>query len=206
MSWGSGVQVDEGGYTGTYNSISSWANTVYAVMRFSDGGDWDITFRASTDGGRSWPDPMVRVDDDETEASAGSPVVAASAEHVVHVAWQDSRGDVPLWKTYASTGTLEVSGFDEQAAGKGDLRLRVAPNPSHRSQGVRLIRPRSLHTRGYARIYDASGRCVAVLPDRDPHEHWNGSDRGGRPLPAGIYWVRIDGPGGGGSCPIIRLR
>ncbi|MFH1690240.1 MAG: alpha-amylase family glycosyl hydrolase [Candidatus Eisenbacteria bacterium] len=75
------------------------------------------------------------------------------------------------------------------------LRLeRNYPNPFSPSTTIRY----SLPTRSHVRlgVYDVAGREVGVLQDgvqaEGPHEaRWEGADRSGQPLSAGMYFVRL---------------
>ncbi len=74
-------------------------------------------------------------------------------------------------------------------------RLRpVVPNPSSGEVqiGFDLAEPGEVDLT----IHDVTGRAVVSLPARtwgagSWEMRWNGKDAGGRPLPAGVYWVRM---------------
>lgn len=83
-------------------------------------------------------------------------------------------------------------------AGEGDRggllpAIRVAPNPVRDRARIDLLG--SLSTAEAVRICDASGRTVRELSlpagagNAGTSVHWDGRDRGGNPLPAGIYFV-----------------
>ena len=74
----------------------------------------------------------------------------------------------------------------------------VTPNPFVSSTTLRFELPES----GPARlsVYDISGRVVRTLADGQTamgaHAvRWNGTDDHGQPLPAGIYFARLDALG-----------
>jgi hypothetical protein len=168
--------------------------------------DWDIYFRASSDGGRTWPDPMVRVDTDDTGASATSPVVAATSADEVHVAWSDSRGDVPTWKIYTSTGLRVPSGVESVNLWSEGTHLSVWPNPSVPGQEVRVVLRRAETEPWSVRLYDPSGRCLRTLHTRDATAIWDGKDCEGKELPTGVYWLRVDAAWGRAGRSLIRVR
>ena len=55
-------------------------------------------------------------------------------------------------------------------------------------------------------IYDASGRMVKGLLVKDEVVAWDGTDRKGEMLPAGIYFVRLDSEKAGVKTRIILTR
>jgi hypothetical protein len=84
--------------------------------------------------------------------------------------------------------------IDEGVQRASGLQLRVLPDPSPGQTTLRL----DLRTGGLVRaeIYDLSGRIVRTLFDgrlgAESREFtWNRCDGGGRPVPAGLYLVRV---------------
>ena len=62
-----------------------------------------------------------------------------------------------------------------------------------------------------ALVFDVAGRRVATLVDRalDTGVHtlrWNGAGPGGRPVPAGVYFLRIEAPEGQATRKLLLLR
>ncbi len=60
-------------------------------------------------------------------------------------------------------------------------------------------------------IHDVGGRRVRVLPSgrRDAGSHrvpWDGRDEEGRPVPAGSYWVHVEGDGISAARRLVRLQ
>jgi flagellar basal-body rod modification protein FlgD len=63
-----------------------------------------------------------------------------------------------------------------------------------------------------ARVYDARGRLVRALPtvggvaSGAMELEWNGRDRTGRPVPAGVYVLRVVTPRGSASDRVVLVR
>jgi len=60
-------------------------------------------------------------------------------------------------------------------------------------------------------VHDAAGRRVAVLADSERAEGrhsilWSGRDGSGRPVPAGVYFFRLQTNGLAQTCKVVRLR
>jgi len=86
---------------------------------------------------------------------------------------------------------------------------RAYPNPMRATSTVRFAVPARQHVR--AVIMDVAGREVARLTDRDfeAGEHtlrWNGMGEGGAPVPAGLYFVRIQAAGKSKVTRLTRLQ
>lgn len=81
------------------------AGLVVAVWQDMRGGDWDIYFNASQDGGSTWQAAEARVDSDSPAgANATAPRVAVGTGNPgrIYVAWEDDRdGSADLYFTYS---------------------------------------------------------------------------------------------------------
>jgi hypothetical protein len=80
------------------------------------------------------------------------------------------------------------------SAPAGTLRISSAPNPSGGATLMLYEVPRATHVA--LEVYDAAGRAVRRFPigmtQAGTHSlQWDGRDRDGRVLPAGIYLTRI---------------
>jgi hypothetical protein len=93
------------------------------------------------------------------------------------------------------------------AAASGPLLLRVAPNPARGSAFVSWT-----GARGPLRVevHDAQGRRVSSMSHAagaDGQWMWRGAREDGRPLPAGVYFVRAsDGAGRIASDRVVLIR
>jgi hypothetical protein len=93
---------------------------------------------------------------------------------------------------------ISPSGVEEdnglRIAYKGKSELEIFPNPS-RGRITFMLMPCAQSRALY--IYDISGRLVKSLsipssPSNDPlYLYWDGEDKAGRTVPAGIYFIRI---------------
>jgi endonuclease/exonuclease/phosphatase family metal-dependent hydrolase len=86
--------------------------------------------------------------------------------------------------------------------------VRILPNPARGESRIEYM----LTGEGPARVgvYTLSGRLVRTLAEgpRAPGSHalsWDGTDRSGRSLPAGIYLLRIDAGDESRTARIVRL-
>ncbi len=88
------------------------------------------------------------------------------------------------------------------------LPARVEPNPSRQPVRITLGSPPAGPWR--VRIVDGAGRMVSgsdrLVAPGSPDVVWPGEDASGRPVPAGVYWARIDSRGGSALIPLVRIR
>lgn len=94
---------------------------------------------------------------------------------------------------------------DVPAAAPG---LRLAPNPFRRETELRF----DLAAPGAASVivFDVAGRAVrnVLHDDLGPGRHrvvWDGRDERHRPVPAGIYFLRLEAPGGRRTARVVRI-
>lgn len=208
-SWSPGIQVDEpgSGGTGTYSSIATDGAYLFAGFDLYTT-SWDAYFRASPDGGSTWPHASLRMDDDATGAATGDVVIAAPRYSVlpsgrsldVYAAWQDNRAPGTHWKIYATHGADTGQGVPEADLATRGAALRVTPNPSHAGIAVslRFIAPGA--PAGLV-ICDAMGRAIRDLDLTPDGAVWDGRDALGRTVPAGRFWVRA----AAAHAPLVRL-
>ncbi len=100
--------------------------------------------------------------------------------------------------------------IEEIASGPSRLTLEpVSPNPFGGAAAIRFSLPTPRP--GSVRVYDVSGRLVRVLrdgtlPAGKQEVVWDGRDDSGRPVPAGIYWCRVDTPNESAARKVTRVR
>jgi hypothetical protein len=107
------------------------------------------------------------------------------------------------WLDPNNTGTLVLDGYDpfgSSAANEPGLQVRhallsrVDPNPASGPVRVAFTLPQA--GRAALEIIDVAGRVVSRVAERDyqagAHETtWNGLSSDGRPVPPGVYFVRL---------------
>ena len=114
-------------------------------------------------------------------------------------------------------GTIVASTYDaSQTVGvrppvvtPADVKLAAAPNPflGGSSIGFTLARADAVELG----VYDLSGRVVRVLQRGRltagvHHVEWNGRDEHGSRVPAGVYFVRLDGTGLHVESKLVKLQ
>lgn len=100
----------------------------------------------------------------------------------------------------------DVTGVGNPAAAGG---LVAGPNPFHGATEIHFTLARDGAAR--LRVLDLGGRRVRTLVDgwlgRGAHESaWDGRNDAGTPVPAGLYFIRLDGPGGRSTHIVVKLR
>jgi hypothetical protein len=104
----------------------------------------------------------------------------------------------PPWLKLHRT-MLDPADVAEQTA-TSQLRLAIAPNPAHIGQGVTIDLNNPLRSLSGAMVIDPAGRVVRSFTALQPgRTTWDLRDNGGRPIPSGVYFLRV--PGAAGSEP-----
>jgi hypothetical protein len=111
-------------------------------------------------------------------------------------------GDRPYF--ISRTGT--PAAVAEDAPAPPAVLLDVFPSPS--SGPFHFVWAATGVSPAGGEILDVAGRRVALLPEWsiDGRGHvatWNGRDASGRPVPAGIYFARVETPGGGRTARLV---
>lgn len=97
-----------------------------------------------------------------------------------------------LWSW--ACGPADIDG-ETHLAGQVTHLFAARPNPFHRSAAIRFSLAGD--TRVQLRVFDVTGRQVCELIDADlvgGQEHevtWDGTDDGGRPVGAGLFWMQL---------------
>jgi len=107
------------------------------------------------------------------------------------------------------TGCLSVVDAPVADLGRDDPWLTAMPNPFRESVDLGFTMERSGPVR--VDVLDVRGRMVRRLVDgtRDVGRHslsWSGRDRTGRPVAAGVYFVRTERAGEVRATRLVRLR
>jgi hypothetical protein len=162
---------------------------VWADERHGPYGDGEIYFKKFD--GIVW-EPDVRL----TNAPDNSwrPSVALKADGSLHVVWVDQRdGNYEVYYRMRHPG--EVAGIDETDLVKvRPGTVRVLPNPARSGVQIRFLAAGEAETS--IAIYDIAGRLVwrrdmGLLPPGQHRLNWPGTDRAGRPVASGIYFLSI---------------
>jgi hypothetical protein len=224
-TWSASARIDDPalGGTGTWSSIAGAGGFLFAAFDCYQG-SWNSYFRASADGGRTWTEPVVRMDDDVTGAATGNSVLAAISSNRVVGAWQDTRPGTGAWKIYASAGIGDPASVDgsshDGSSHDGSSRDAGAvvcfPNPSKPGDRVEIrLDPRAgsspvdAGSPGSAprilRLIDTAGRCLwsAEAQGTSGPLGWDGRDQTGRMVPSGAYWISA---GDRGGVRLVRVR
>jgi hypothetical protein len=135
-------------------------------------------------------------------AGVGRYNTASATDGVFHVAWADNRSDlINGWprkdpNVYYDQIVVETAGVPEGSS-SSPLAVQLAPaapNPFQRSTALAFTQSGEGEVR--LEIYSPTGALVQTLAHRPGgagrHEVvWNGNASNGRPLPAGVYFVRL---------------
>lgn len=97
-------------------------------------------------------------------------------------------------------GVVIVSNTTDVPLPREALGFTAPPSPNPSPGGVTFAFAMTAAGRARAEVFDASGRRVAMLLNRDldagPHTAvWNGRVKGGAEAPPGLYYVRLTLPG-----------
>jgi hypothetical protein len=102
----------------------------------------------------------------------------------------------------------------ESVAGMGKAPFRLLPgtNPASEVVGFGLVPARSSGVSVEATVFDTAGRLVRTLIPRGTaldaprHVHWDGRDGNRRPMPAGVYLIRVRSHGYQTSLRSVLVR
>jgi hypothetical protein len=125
-----------------------------------------------------------------------------------------TQGMMPQWFARGETEDYPVeialgpTGAHNRTPERIDL-LPLVPNPARRATAVRFTLPAT--TSVHLAAYDLGGRLARVLfrghMSAGAHDlRWDFTDDDGRPLPAGVYVVRLDAGAGVQTQRVIRIR
>ena len=86
----------------------------------------------------------------------------------------------------------------------GDVSLHVFPNPARDAATVSFANRAG--ERAAVSVYDLAGRVVRTLETTTATTRWDTRDSAGRPVPAGVYFVRVARGGNVESSAVTVLR
>jgi hypothetical protein len=153
-------------------------------------------------------------------ASVYAPSSLPSTTHEAVTLVEGFRATLGTWKTLTSQGRIDYyakvinnlfsalnCNLDGGTIGVGDMPNNPLPyylalgsqNPV-REGPSRIAFSIAVREKVELRLYDTAGRQVRTLANREfePGEHdlyWDGTDDGGRPVPAGVYFYQMRTPG-----------
>jgi hypothetical protein len=176
-------------------------NTIAAVECRVDGGAWSS---ATADDGSF---------DAYVEAFSWTSPHLPNGVHTVEARAQSSQG---IWSDVFASDVLEVQAgdvaVDEFAASPPILTLRpVSPNPARTGSGSTIRF--SLAAGGPIRldVFTVDGTRVrklvhGVRPAGSGIAHWNGRDEADRPVPSGVYFIRLEAESGTRTRKLVWQR
>jgi len=206
ISFGDDVGVrDSTTGAGMYPSIAADdSGRIYVVWEdsrtFGSTG-YDIYFSFSDDSGTTFK-PDVRVNDllGISNAWDRSPAVAVNHEAQVFVAWCSDRNGILNYDIYFATGNYV--GIQEFYDSKPAITLMCYPNPFREKTTLKFQIPSTKYqinskSQITLKIYNSIGQLVKVFSLPTAYSlvstviSWNGDDRKGHQVPAGIYFVEL---------------
>jgi hypothetical protein len=106
---------------------------------------------------------------------------------------------------YVDDVLVPVTGIAETGGQARPFNFRVSPNPFRTTTAISM--GQSAESKEL-RIYDVQGRLVRsfTLGSMPYTLSWMGTDQSGKPVPAGVYFVRLDADGADHSEKILKLK
>ncbi len=173
----------------------------WQLSQLDEGAAFEISRTDARDGGAAdpiWEAITPAISRDGLSFGFVDNAVEAGAQYRYQVRISDANGSRTLFETeILSTPRLPLT-----------LSQNV-PNPFNPSTTIRYYLPERCRVK--VEIYDAAGRTIATLADRDqPAGHhtlmWNGRDSLGKPAASGIYFCRLQAGKEMRSRKLVLLR
>jgi len=184
------------------------SSLVHVVWDDQRSGKFAIYYRESLDKGLTWlPEVLLSTGSQDSHL----PTVATT-NGKVHVAWYDSRDDTTKSEIYYKRGVI-VTGVSEQGSmigqRPGEITLNASPNPFRKGVFIQVFLPGPHKFK--LTFYDILGREIKVLPCEAFGAgafwaHWNGKDYSGRPVPPGVYFLRLEVQGFSVVQKLVKAR
>jgi hypothetical protein len=184
--------------TGTATSVTGTLTTADPDVTIDDGSADFGDILAGTTGDNSASPFVVTI--------AGSPSDEL-VEFDLHVSSTDSRYD--SYDVLTLVLDLSQTGIDDGEFAAVFALRQNSPNPFRGATAMSFNLPAP--ARATMSVYNVAGRKVATVVDRDfgagRHDvMWDGRDADGRPIPAGIYFYRLDAGENTSTRKMIVLR
>lgn len=182
------------------NSGETWSATVMQEVQWdvagTDGVVVDcqtVDILLSTDGGYTYPTTLVSGTANDGSELVTLPSIDVSTARVMVAAADNIFFDISD-EDFTITTTVAV-GDPGSGALDGRHILASRPNPANPGTTVSFSLPEAGPAR--VRVYDSVGRMITTLADgaRAAGAHavsWDGTDTAGRPVAAGVYYVRLE--------------
>ncbi len=181
----------------------------------------DVYYTWSDDGGVTWA-PNERVNDatpcytNSTRSQMGDYQQIDCDSNYVYCEWSDHRNGRTSWSYIASARRLLpdfVGVSEEPRPGRWEQsRFLLEPNaPNPVVQGTDISFRLESSERVSLQVYDRAGKLVRTLlaAELEPGRHtarWNGLDRDGRRVPAGVYCCRLETERGSATRQMVLAR
>lgn len=202
--WGPEQRVtDAAGTSGNANLAVDDSGHVYVVWNDNRDGNWEIYYNRHS--GTAWTGPLrlTTANGESRRPFAGN----ASTGHM-HVIWYDNRdGANEIYHKIREPGLASV--WPDDGAPKQSHNLRILPNPFSAPGLIAFELPRGAEVR--VAIYDIEGRAIHEMdlgetPKGIHRIAWDGNDRDGRPVSAGVYFVKVASGDMKSTAKVVLLR
>ena len=187
-SWQADTRMTASTGNSSQPSISASGNYVHLVWDDDKTGNVQLYYRKSSNYGESWDTELRFVN---TALTVRQPSVNIS-DHVVHLAWEDSRDGNPeiYYKRNPTGNPVGISGMNTEIPGEFSLSQNY-PNPFNPTTKIRFDISGSSAAQTSLSVYDLLGREVAALVNEElkpgTYEvNWDASN-----FPGGVYFYRI---------------
>jgi len=177
--------------------------TVWKATPFLSGSepDYHIYFAMSQDGGQTWSEPLIRVDD-TTMAGNHSPRIAVANDGRIRVTWSGCKQTIDDENIYFSWGQgpdwLVWEDEDDPPIPRFSLRQNY-PNPLNSTTAIsyQLSALSGQQLTVSLKIYNILGKEVITLVDKKQKAGsyrvvWDGRDNQGKEVSSGIYFCRLE--------------
>ncbi len=125
--------------------------------------------------------------------------------------WRAYAADASLWSLYSPPASFTVTGGSSsvESSGLSAAGFTAGPNPAAGPVRLRYHAPAAPYAR--LEVYDPTGRAVRVLEGPRWSEGWqevawDGRDREGRPVAAGVYHVRLVMPTESRTVRVVQVK